>query len=444
MPDVSWPLRRNRDFAIFFYTQGISNIGDAARNLLIPLFVLQLTHDPLQVSAVAALEIATFIGLRIPFGALSDRRERRRLMLGADLARTALTLAIPVTSALHGPALPVVYAVIVPISGASALFDSGAGGAVPLLVPEESRGAAYGLTESAESVAWVIGPPVGGLLALALGTGEALGLDSASFLVSVAGLLAIRTRFEPAGDAAKERLWESTRAGLKVIISDVVLRRDQIIWALYSVLGGAIVLGLVYVGTRGGTRDAILGSLALAAYAAGSAGGTLAAGALRPPSPWLAVSGGLLTAAVGAGLVATQAGAAILAGAALFGFGEGLVLVFHLTLRANATPEGYLGRVTGVSTVLAQIADLLSVGWLGLVLRFGHGRGAFVILGAALLALAAWVALAPKPAAARPVVEQPTPEPAAARPAVTEPGAEAPSEPLDSAPRPPHASQPPL
>jgi MFS family permease len=202
MPDVSWPLRGNRDFVIFFCTQGISNIGDAASGLLIPLFVLQLTHNPLQVSAVAALEIATFIGLRIPFGALSDRHERRRLMLGADLARTALTLAIPVTSALHGPALPVVYAVIVPISAAAALFDSGAGGAVPLLVPEQSRGAAYGLTEGAESVAWVIGPPVGGLLALLVGTGQAIGLDAASFLVSVAGLLAIRSRFEPAAQEA--------------------------------------------------------------------------------------------------------------------------------------------------------------------------------------------------------------------------------------------------
>jgi hypothetical protein len=74
---VSWPLRRNRDFAIFFVTQGISNIGDAASGLLIPLFVLQLTHNPLQVSAVAALEIATFIGLRIPFGAVSDLFTRR-------------------------------------------------------------------------------------------------------------------------------------------------------------------------------------------------------------------------------------------------------------------------------------------------------------------------------------------------------------------------------
>jgi MFS family permease len=193
-----------------------------------------------------------------------------------------------------------------------------------------------------------------------------------------------------------------------------VLRRDQVIWALYSVLGGGIVLGLVYVGTHGGAKDTLRGSLALAAYATGSAGGTLAAGALKPPSPWLAISGGLLAAAAGAAVVATQAGPAVLIGAALFGFGEGVVLVFHLTVRANATPESYLGRVTGVSTVIGQLAGLLSVGWLGLALRLGHGRFAFAVLGAALLALAAWVALAPKPAvpsvAGQPVAGQPVAE----------------------------------
>jgi hypothetical protein len=34
------------DFGIFFCTQGVSNIGDAAWGVLIPLYVLQLTHNP--------------------------------------------------------------------------------------------------------------------------------------------------------------------------------------------------------------------------------------------------------------------------------------------------------------------------------------------------------------------------------------------------------------
>lgn len=198
-------FQRNRDFGVFFCTQGVSNIGDAARNVLIPLYVLQLTHNPLQVSAVALLEVAAFAGLRIPFGALSDRLEGRRIMMAADIARTLLTLAIPVTSALHGPSLAVIYIVIVPIAASSALFESAAGAAVPMLVPEDKRGMAYAWRESFESLAWVIGPPIGGLLAALIGTGQALGLDSASFLVSVVGLAAIRRRFEPEPASGEER-----------------------------------------------------------------------------------------------------------------------------------------------------------------------------------------------------------------------------------------------
>ena len=68
------------------------------------------------------------------------------------------------------------------------------------------------------------------------------------------------------------------RSGLRLMLADRVLRRDQLIWSLYSVLGGSIVLGLVYVGNKGGRDDAVLATLAVATYAAGSAVGTLLAG----------------------------------------------------------------------------------------------------------------------------------------------------------------------
>lgn len=107
----------------------------------------------------------------------------------------------------------------------------------------------------------------------------------------------------------------------------------------------------------------------------------------------------------------------MLAGSALFGLGEGFVLVFHMTLRASATPEGYFGRVTGVAGVLNQIAGGLSIVWLGLVLHFAPGRAAFIALGAAVLALATWVAVAPKPALPSAPAQAANPEAASARPA---------------------------
>ena len=388
----------DRDFGVFFCTQGISNIGDAAWGVLIPLYVLQLTHNPLQLSAIAIIEAVAFSLLRMPFGALADRLEGRRLMIIADLGRTLLTLVIPVAAAFKADTLIVIYIVIVPIEAFSALFDSAAGAAVPMLVTEDKRGIAYAWQESFESIAWVIGPPLGGLLAVAFGTGKALGLDSVTFLVSVAGLIAIRKRFEPEPDAEHEPMWASIRSGLRLMIANRVLRRDQLVWSLYSILGGSIVLGLVYVSTTGGRNDAALATLAVAAYAAGSAVGTLLAARFEhAPSLWLAEAVGLAVAAAGAALLAAGGVPAIVAGGALFGLGEGLVLVFHLTLRARATPDGYFGRITGVAGVAGQITGGLSMVWLGLILRFAPGRAAFIVLAAAAAALAAAVAIAPKP-----------------------------------------------
>ena len=392
-------FRWDRDFGVFFGTQGISNIGDAAWNVLVPLYVLQLTHDPLQVSAIAVVEVVAYSVLRMPFGALADRREGRRLMIVADIARTMLTLAIPVATALHGPTLAVIYAVIVPLEAFSALFESASSAAVPMLVTEENRGKAYAWQESFESLAWVIGPPAGGLLAAAFGAGWALGLDSASFVVSVLGLAAIRKRFEAAPDSGAETLRMSVKSGLRLMITNRVLRRDQLIWSAYSVLGSGIVLGLVYISTGGGKSGTLLATLAVAAYAAGSAVGTLLAGKLENvPNLWLAIAAGLGAAAAGALFVALSAVPAVLVGGALFGLGEGLVLVFYLTVRAKATPEGYFGRITGVAGIMGQVTSGLSMLWLGIVLRFANGSTAFVVLGACVLAVAVAVAVLPKPA----------------------------------------------
>jgi hypothetical protein len=80
---------------------------------------------------------------------------------------------------------------------------------------------------------------------------------------------------------------------------------------------------------------------------------------------------------------------------AAFGIGEGFLLIVHLTVRARATPNGYFGRITGIAGVVGQVANGLSMVWLGLALRFTHGTTTFIVLGAALFFLAACVLLSP-------------------------------------------------
>jgi len=386
-------LRRNRGFSIFLVTQVVSNLGDAVSSVVVPLLVLQITRSTVAVAAVALLETIPRVLLQLPFGALLDRWDRRRTMLLADVARCALTLLVPVTATAHGPVLPVLFAVAVPLSVAGCLFGAGFGAITPSLAGREQAAAAYALVEGGESLAWVGGPIVAGLLMVTIGGANALAVDAVSFLVSAVGLGLIRGPARTATGSERPSMLRELREGLHFLLGHELLRRVQLSWTLYTAIGcGGIVTGLVYVGSGGGAGGPALASLSVAAYAAGSALGTIAAGWRRPATPWLSIGGCLAVLSVGAVLIATGAAPAVLGGALLFGLGEGFFLVVYLTLRAEATPDQLMGRISGAAGLLSQVAGGVGVAWMGLALQWLRGPGAFGMLAALSLLLAAWTA----------------------------------------------------
>src|SRR5215475_4944951 len=162
---------------------------------------------------------------------------------------------------------------------------------------------------------------------------------------------------QPAAGPERPSLLREIRDGLRFLLEHELLRRVQLSWTLYTPIGcGGIVTGLVYVGSGGGAGGPALASLSVAAYAAGSALSTTAAGWRRPNAPWLGIAGCLAVLALGAALIATGPAPAILSGALLFGLGEGFFLVVYLTVRAQATPDELMGRISGAAGLLSQIA----------------------------------------------------------------------------------------
>ena len=395
-------LRRNRGFTTFLVTQGVSNLGDAVRNVAVPLYLLQLTHRPVLVAALAVLEGVPAIVLQLPCGVLADRWDRRRTLLLADVGRGLLTLLIPATALLHGPVVAVLFVLAVPLSALAALFGAGFAAVTPALVGRERVEQAYALVEGTESLAWVLGPLLAGVLVTTVGGANALALDGASFLCSALGLAAIRVP-RPERASVRGRLGRELVDGLRFLVTSRALRRAQLTWTLYGAIGFGAVLGLVFVGSAGGAAGPRVASLAVAAYAGGSLLGTMLAGWRRPQAPSRAVAACLCATAAGAILVATGMGPAVVAGGLLFGLGEGAFLVIWLAIRAEATPDELMGRITGASGVLAQVAGAVAVAWMGFALQLVRGPGAFALLAALALLLAGWVALTrPMPAVAAP------------------------------------------
>src|SRR5215210_4900662 len=92
-------LWRHADFRRLWAAQTASLFGSEITALALPLMaVLLLNASPGQMGVLAAAGTAPFLLCSLLAGVWVDRRHRRPMLIGADLARAALLLSIPVAA----------------------------------------------------------------------------------------------------------------------------------------------------------------------------------------------------------------------------------------------------------------------------------------------------------------------------------------------------------
>lgn len=113
-------LLRNRNFALLFAGQGVSRLGDGLYVAVVAWLAWSVTHT---VGAVAVVTIAanvpTFVVTLIG-ASFADRYNRRRLMIGTDVARGALVggAALLLAAGMLHFALLVTFAAVLAAIGA--------------------------------------------------------------------------------------------------------------------------------------------------------------------------------------------------------------------------------------------------------------------------------------------------------------------------------------
>jgi MFS family permease len=232
------PLR-HRDFRLLWGGMCISLLGDGAFLVAIAWQVYALSDAPTALSLVGiALTVPTIAFLLIG-GVSSDRFDRRRVMLAADLAR-GLAVALLAVLALTGAlALWHIVIIVVVYGSASAFFAPAFDAIVPDVLPRDELPQANALDQVVRPVALrLAGPALGGVLVGTVGAGAAFALDAGSFAVSAAALLAMRApRARPEEQGAS--LLGDLREGWSFV------RRHVWIWAT---LASAAVAYLLFMG----------------------------------------------------------------------------------------------------------------------------------------------------------------------------------------------------
>jgi MFS family permease len=232
------PLR-NRDFRLLWMGMTISLIGDGIFLVAMAWQAYELWNAPAALSLLGIGMTIPTIAFLLPAGVLSDRVDRRSLMLCADLAR-ALVLAALAVLALTGLLTFWELVLLVALYGVGTAFFTPAFEAiVPDIVPRSDLAAANSLDQFVRPITLrLAGPALGGALVAGVGTGVAFSVDAFSFLISALAVFLMRPPAHPRSEHVESSLG-AVKEGLRFV------RRR--VW-LWGTLVSAAIAYLAFMG----------------------------------------------------------------------------------------------------------------------------------------------------------------------------------------------------
>ncbi|MFJ9553352.1 MFS transporter [Nocardiopsis sp. NPDC101807] len=393
-PPTTGPRRLGGRFWTVWTSSGLSNLADGILKIALPLAALRFTDSPTLIAGVAFALTIPWLLLSLPAGALADRYDRRRLMVGADLARGLLLAGLAAALALDLGSVWLLYAVALGVGTAETLHDTSAQSILPQVVGRDRLSRANGRLYAVELTAHQFaGPPLGGLL-VALGVAAAFAAPAALWLVAAGALVLVRGSFR-IERAAPTAMRTDIAEGLRFLWRHRTLRTLAAMVGLSNFSSNAAftVMVLFAVGPDSpmGLSEPAYGLL-LTAAAAGSVLGALTAEHVERllGRAWsLRVCA--LAFAVLVGVPALTADP-LAVGAGFFVGGVGLSVwnVVTVSLRQRVTPDHLLGRLNSAYRLLAWGTLPLGAAAGGLIAQFFGLTAVFAGMGALALALFLW------------------------------------------------------
>jgi MFS family permease len=362
VPATPVPLGRNRDFLVLWTGQMVSTLGTRISATAIPLLVLAMTGSPADAGIVGAAGTVPYL-MSLPVGVLVDRWNRRTIMLVSQVAAGIALFSIPVALWLHHLSVgQLALAAFVQGCG-GAFYGVAESAALPVIVPPVQRPAAVAQNEARSRGAFLVGPPLGGVL-YGLGRAVPFLVDALSYLVAVVGLLFIRGPLQGERSHTDLPLRRQMIDGLRWLWRLAFARTAVLLIAASNLVFAALALVLIVLArTRGATSSEI--GLMMGIYGGGGLLGTLVAARLhRHLNPKVVLIGiNWIWAALLPMLLLTPNPLLLGAIAGATAFVGPLWDVAIMTYQMAIVPEQMMGRVA--STVMMVTAGVMPLGSLG-------------------------------------------------------------------------------
>ena len=353
-----------------------------------PLLAALLTRDPVLIAGITISTRLPWLLFSIFTGAIADRSDRRKLMIGADLARMVIVGALGAAIVFDVVTIWQLYVCAFLLGVCETLHVNAAQALLPAIVRHDQLLPANARFASAQIVSTqFIGPPLGVALFNATRSLPFIA-DAVTFAGSASLIAAIPD--EHAVDKPTTRFRDDVLDGLRFLRDHKPLRRLTEILAFVNFFYFAAISLLVLY------NDEILGGtdVTFTALSVGAAVGTVVSRFFiqrlvdRSGTTTTMVISMWLWAVATTVMAFTSNAPIAIASNVILGIGTGLWLSLNTTLRQQLTPSRMLGRMNAASRTVSWGIVPFGAAFGGLTARLLGLRGPFILSAASMVACA--------------------------------------------------------
>ena len=231
--EVLVPARLGRSFRWLLASSWTSNLGDGIALAAGPQLVASLTADAFLVALAATVQWLPPLLFGLVAGALTDRLDRRLIVLTVDVARAGVLAVLTAAVATDRVSIVAVLAALFVLSTAEVFADNSSQTLLPMLVAREDLAVANSRLQTGFiTVNQLAGPPLGAALFTA---GAAWALGAQAVVVALGAVLVTRVVLparEPVDDGRRALRYDIS-VGFRWVLGHAAVRTmDMIITVL--------------------------------------------------------------------------------------------------------------------------------------------------------------------------------------------------------------------
>ena len=347
------PARLGTSFRWLLASSWTSNLGDGMQLAAGPLLVASQTDDPLLVAMAVLVQWLPPLLFSLVAGAVSDRLDRRAIVVAVDLARTVVLAVLALSLVTGSVSIAVVLGALLLLGTAEVFADNASATLLPMLVARRDLGIANArLMTGFVTVNQLAGPPLGAALFAA---GTASPFVAQGVLVAAGALLVSRVVLPAAPDEprASQHVVRDIAEGFRWVRHSPAVRTLVLTIFTFNITFGAAWSVLVLYATERLGLGPVGFGLLTTTMAAGGLVGTAAYGWItRRVSLGDVMRAGLVIETLThLALAVTSVPAVALV--VFFAFGAHAFVwgTTSVTVRQRAVPSRLQGRVGSVNSV---------------------------------------------------------------------------------------------